>query len=157
MLLYIVDTTLLSNFAHASRPALLELILQNRGVTTKRVMAELVHGETQGLVPHFDWHWLEVAETSAEEAALAEEFERIVHRTEAECLAIAIVREGVFLSDDFAARRLAASQGVRISGTLGVLRALVEQGVLAVDEADALLDRMRAQGYRSPVRSLHEL
>ncbi len=59
----------------------------------------------------------------------------------------------VFLSDDIAARRLAASRGVMVSGTLGVLRGLVQREFITLVEADRLLESMIEHGYRSPVRS----
>jgi predicted nucleic acid-binding protein len=63
----------------------------------------------------------------------------------------------VFCSDDFAARRLARSYGLTISGTLGVLVALVHDGQLSFEEAELLLQEMIRCGYRSPVDSLSGL
>ena len=76
---------------------------------------------------------------------------------EAECLAVAQARRCRFLSDDFAARRLAEGLGLVVSGTLGVLLKAVEIGVVGVDAADDLLHIMIGRGYRAPVRSLREI
>ncbi len=157
MPLFTVDTTIFSNFAHSGRPQLLQLMLGSRAVTTDKVMAELQRGEEHGFVPHCDWGWVELALLSPAEAALSEEFARVVHAPESDCLALAVSRRAVFLSDDIAARRLALSRGVVVSGTLGVLRGLVQRGSIALPEADQLLASMVEHGYRSPVRSLLEL
>lgn len=61
------------------------------------------------------------------------------------------------LTDDRDAREFAQQMGISISGTLGLLVLLVEQGVLTVAQADALLTQMISAGYRSPVVSLAEL
>ncbi len=157
MSLFAVDTTIFSNFAHSGQPQFLQPILESQAVTTDKVMAELRRGEEQGFVPHCDWGWVELAILSPAEVALSEEFARVVHAPESECLALAVSRQAVFLSDDIAARRLAASKGVAVSGTLGLLRGLVQRGSITLPEADGLLHRMIERGYRSPVRSLGEL
>jgi hypothetical protein len=54
MRLSILDTTLLSNFAHAGRPDLLQLALGETAVTTATVLTELRQGEAAGLVPRQD-------------------------------------------------------------------------------------------------------
>lgn len=153
----ILDTTLLSNFAHIQRADLLRAALGGNAVTTATVLAELRAGVTLGWVPRCDWSWLTVVTLNDEEQALAAHYLSILDVGEAECLAIANVRGWVFASDDLAARRLAQQAGVAVSGTLGVLQKLVAMQLLTLDEADALLAIMVAWGYRVPVRALREL
>ena len=77
---------------------------------------------------------------------------------EAASLAIAIHRGYRFLTDDRAARRYAAWAGVPVTGTLGVLMQLVDQGMLTLDDANDLLQGMISRaGYRSPVTDLRML
>ncbi|MCL0040764.1 hypothetical protein M1M90_01565, partial [Thermodesulfovibrionales bacterium] len=76
---------------------------------------------------------------------------------EAAGIAIAKERNLVFFSDDRKARRVAQDQGVKISGTLGMLELLVEEGKLSIGEADEILNKMIQGGYRSPIQSLKEL
>ncbi|MCA9970699.1 MAG: hypothetical protein KC425_10815 [Anaerolineales bacterium] len=45
MPLSLLDTTLLSNFAHAQRPELIQLALRDEAATTPTVLAELRRGE----------------------------------------------------------------------------------------------------------------
>jgi predicted nucleic acid-binding protein len=153
----ILDTTLLSNFAHLQRPDLIHQALGEALATTPKVISELRVGEAEGLVPASDWSWLEVLELTPAEQSLAAEFSRQLDPGEAECLAVATTRGCKFLSDDFAARRLAKKQGLEISGTLGVLLILVDRSHLTLEESDALLGILILSGYRSPVKSLREL
>lgn len=66
-------------------------------------------------------------------------------------------RTWTFLSDDFAARRLAQREGVPVSVTIGVLRQLVASQQLTPDEANRYLAIMINHGYRAPIKSLREL
>ena len=91
------------------------------------------------------------------EADLAAGYCKIVDAGEADCLAVAVTRNGRFLSDDLAARRLAQAEGVTVSGTLGVLLYLIEQQHLTLVRADTLLAQMRQAGYRAPVDTLSRL
>ena len=153
----LLDTTLLSNFAHLQRPDLVRLVLGKDAATTPAVMTELHAGESQGLVPSCDWGWLTILDLTDEERRLADELQRQLDPGEAECLAVAQTRGHRFFSDDFAARRLARQRSVKVSGTLGVLLALVDEGHLSLEEADRLLAIMISHGYRSPVKSLQDL
>jgi predicted nucleic acid-binding protein len=153
----ILDTTLLSNFAHIQRPELLQAVLGSDAVTTATVLAELRAGVSLGWVPRCDWSWLAVVALNNEEQAQAAHYMAILDAGEAECLAIAKARGWVFASDDLAARRLAQHEGVAVSGTLGALQKLVAMQALTVAEADALLAVMVGRGYRAPVRSLRAL
>jgi len=157
MIKTILDTTLLSNFAHIQRPDLLRLALGGQAVTTATVLAELRLGVASGWVPRCDWSWLTVVTLTDEEQAQTAHYISILDAGEAECLAIAHVRGWVFASDELAARRLAQQAGVAVSGTLGALQKLVAMQLLTRDEADALLTVMIARGYRAPVRSFSEL
>lgn len=156
MYLSLLDTTLLSNFSHAGRPDLLRLVLGETAVTTPTVLAELHQGETTGFVPVADWAWLPQTTLSPAEEALVADYLSIVDAGEAECLAVAVGRNGRFLSDDLTARRLAEALGVPFSGTIGVLLRLIHHHDITVDAADGLLDRMRLAGYRAPAASVQQ-
>jgi predicted nucleic acid-binding protein len=153
----VIDTTVLSNFAHARRSDLLQAALGADAFTTPAVMAEFHAGEERRLVPVCDWHWLPVLELTPDEIKLAAQLRQQLGAGEAQCLAVAVSRGITFLSDDFAARRMASQHGVRVSGTLGVLLHLVQTGELALAEADDLLLTFVTHGYRSPVASLRQL
>jgi predicted nucleic acid-binding protein len=152
----LLDTTVLSNFAHIERLDLLRLALPD-AMTTPHVVAELERGLASGHLPACECGWLEVVElTLSEETSLAH-VRLVLDDGEASCISVALEREASLFSDDFDARRYAQRHGIRVSGTLGVLALLVKGGHLTVAEADDCLERMIAHGYRSPVRSLADL
>ncbi len=153
----ILDTTLLSNFAHIRRPDLLQAVFGSDVSTTAVVIAELKSGVRAGWVPRCDWSWLPVVPPTEEEQFLAEQYSSVLDPGEAVCLAIANRRAWIFASDDLAARRLAQREGVAMSGTIGVLQKLVVTRLLTLDEADACLAIMISRGYRSPVKTLGDL
>jgi predicted nucleic acid-binding protein len=152
----LLDTTVLSNFAHIERLDLLRLALPD-AATTPHVVAELERGVASGHLPAHDWGWLDVVKlTPSEEASLAR-VRLVLDDGEASCIAVALERQAGLFSDDLDARRYARRQGIRVSGTLGVLSLLAKRGHLTVAEADDCLQGMVAHGYRSPVRSLADL
>lgn len=153
----ILDTTVLSNFAHIRRPDLLQLLFNNDAITTAIVLGELKAGVILGWVPRCDWSWLQVTPLTSDEQTLAAGYTTKLDLGEAECLAIVQRRAWILASDDFAARRLAQHDGVAVSGTLGVLRKLVAMQLLTLDDADSYLAIMIGRGYRAPVRSIREL
>ena len=152
----LADTTVLSNFAQIGRPDLLRRAFP--GLTTpEAVREELAKGERLGLVPVCDWSWLTAVELTGAEQARAADLERHLQAGEAACIAVTEHRGGLLLTDDGAARRLAESLGVEISGTIGVLVKLLRRKILPLEQGDNLLAEMMARGYRNPVRSLREL
>jgi predicted nucleic acid-binding protein len=154
----ILDTTVLSNFAHAQRPDLVRQALGEGIATTPAVMSELETGEARGLIPACDWSWLAVLELTDEERKSAAELSRRhLDPGEAECLAVAQIRNCKFFSDDFAARRLAGQRDLKVSGTLGILLTLVHRDTLTLAGADAVLSTAILHSYLSPVKSLREL
>lgn len=157
MPMVILDATVLSNFAHVQRPDLLRLTLGNDAATTAVVLTELRSGEDLGLVPRCDWRWLRVAALTSAEQRLAASYGAQLDAGESACLAVARSRAWTFLSDDFAARRLAQREGVPVSGTIGVLRQLVASQQLTSDEGDRYLVIMISHGYRAPIKSLRPL
>jgi predicted nucleic acid-binding protein len=60
-------------------------------------------------------------------------------------------------TDDLAARRLAQGREVPLTGTCGILIALVRNDALSLAEANDALLEMIQRGYRSPVGNLDEL
>ena len=153
----ILDTTVLSNFAHIRRPDLLLHAFGHNANTAPAVIAELRTGEMLGVVPRCDWRQLHIVVLTEDEQRLAVHYLSQLDEGESECLAVATSRSWTFATDDLAARRLAQHGGVAVSGSLGALRVLVVSRYLLLDEADKYLAMMCDHGYRSPVRSLREL
>lgn len=156
MTVAIVDNTVLSNFAHVSKPELLQAAFDEL-VIPPAVREELTEGEHSGQVPTVDWNWMAVIELTPDEKLRATQLEEVLDFGEAECIAVAQARNWIVLTDDRDARRMAQSPGIDLAGTLGALINLVEHSILTLAQADTLLTEMRQHGYRSPVNSLSEL
>ena len=150
----LLDTTVLNNFAHVERPELLRLVLPD-AATTPLVIQELEQGVSSGYVPSCDWQWLPVVHlTPSEQEALTLHLS-VLDAGEASCIAVALERNAGLFTDDLQARHLARGQGIAVSGTLGVLSALIAKGYLTVAMADELLQKMVSHGYRAPVGWRH--
>lgn len=126
-------------------------------VTVAAVNEEFAVGVALGRLPDVDWSWLEVIELTVEETAVAEKLNETLGRGEAACIALAVSRGWMVLTDDRDARHTAREMGVAVSGTLGALMNLVRREVLSLLEADRHLAAMKQAGYRCPVNSLSEL
>lgn len=152
----VADTTLLSNFAHVKRPDL-PLIAFPKLIVPGVVLREIAQGERLRLLPVCDWSLIPRAEPDERALSIVEHLRPTLDEGELACLALASRLSAVVVTDDRAARQAAHSLGLEVSGTLGALCNLVNGDHLSTDEADQLLNKMRARGYRSPVSSLIEL
>jgi len=95
-------------------------------------------------------------ETAGEQGLYAE-LSQALGPGEASCLAVAVVRQLTLATDDLAARRAAATRGVKLTGTLGILVRLVREKHLTLAEANNILTDMIALHYRTPVNRLDDL
>lgn len=165
---YIFDTTVLSNFAVTDRLGMLDTRYRGVAFTTVEVADELRRGVKTGysylesVVQQMEpvnpegWLRLLVPNTAAEHR-LRSQFDQFLDPGEASCLALAISRRMIFVTDDLTARRLAEKREVAVSGTLGILIALVRHNAFSLKEANAMLAAMIQRRYRSPVDRLDEL
>ena len=164
---YIFDTTVLSNFASGGIIHLLEKRYRRIAFTTNEVVDELRRGINAGysflekilqqIEPINSIGWIRImTPNSPEENLLRSQFDQFLDPGEASCLALAVSRHMILITDDLAARRLAEKRNVSLSGTLGLLVALVNQGDIALEEANTLLKSMIQKHYRSPVDRLDE-
>ena len=159
----VVDTTVLSNLARADRTHLLEK-LHRQIVIPSQVHEEILKGIAAGYAfleeadKIVETDWAQLVEFEGErERSLFRNLLDIVGYGEAAGIAIAKERNLVFFSDDRKARRVAQDKGVKISGTLGIIGLLIEEGELSIREGDEILSKMIQGGYHSPIQSLKEL
>jgi predicted nucleic acid-binding protein len=153
----LLDNTVMSNFAVIERPDLLNCILPGQIATTKEAFAELQAGISKGLIPSGDWSWLDVLSLTPQEQKSFALLTGSLGDGEASCLAMAASRGYKVLTDDRMARCKAHSMTIPISGTLGALKLLVEQGTLTQEEGELYLQRLIATGYHSPVTKMTAL
>lgn len=156
-MLALLDNTVLSNFALVARLPLLMQVFGQHLATTPYVVREYEDGVKRGRVPPTHFDWIVVSALTHDELTQMTYLQQQVDAGEASCLAIALSRQGIVLSDDRSARRLAGQLGVPISGTVGILVRLIKTGTLSLEEADNYLDAMIAYGYRSPIETLKQL
>lgn len=151
----VLNTTVLSNFAHVDH---VELLLDlPRLVTVDAVQTELDEGsETH--------HYLEQALDVLEDempvvtpSSPAQEREEALLETldpgEAQALAVAEEAEGMVVTDDGDARTIADQRGIRLTGSIGLLVRFVENDRITAEVADTYLKRwIDEASFRSPAR-----
>jgi predicted nucleic acid-binding protein len=154
----IANTTILSNFSHVQRPDLLRAECLEEIVTVMQVMDEIQRGVERHVVPPCDWSWIHIhtLDTPAE-VRLFEQLHRRFGAGESACLALAIHRGFMFLTDDSDVRRWSHRAEVPVSGTIGLLVQLVQGEALTVAEANELLTAMRQHAYYAPMARIEEL
>lgn len=151
------DSVTLSNFALADGIRVLADRYQRRGFVTTQVIDELTRGTVAGYRSLSAC--LDLVDKGILRAVTLDRAERntyrqlVVHLGEGEAgtIAAARSRHGVVVSDDHAARRTCADLDVPVTGTIGILRAAVQNSDLSVADANGLLARMIAAGFYSPV------
>ena len=154
---WVLDNTVMSNFALVRRAVWLRQLGEGHVLTVQDAWNELQAGMAKGILPQDDWSWLPIARlTSTEKERLAQVMPPL-DSGEAACLALAQSRGFGVLTDDRLARRYARLMGIPLSGTLGVLKVLVERKYITLSQADETLHQLIALGYFSPITSLKEL
>jgi predicted nucleic acid-binding protein len=81
----------------------------------------------------------------------------IVDAGEAAGIAISKAQDLIFFSGDEVARKVARDKGIKVSGTLGILKVAIEEKMILIDEANLILSKMIEKGYRSPVKSMNDV
>ena len=155
--LLILDNTVLTNFALVGRADLLFSLAQTGCMTTTAVMQEYTVGITARGLDATAWRDLPLLTLLPAEEAVTAALPRQLGLGERSAIAAAVQRGALLATDDAAARRIARQQGVVVTGTLGLLALAVRQNLLTLPEANDLLSKMVAQGYRSPLEKLDEL
>jgi len=103
------------------------------------------------------WKNLPILEPVPDEVAFAVQLSGDLGNGERSCLAIAIPRNGWIATDDLKARLVAKQHAIGLTGTIGALQDAINHHIVEIDEANRLLKKMIAAGYRSPVMDLGEI
>lgn len=151
----VLDTTVLSNFAHINHVSALFVLpfpvtvaaVENELKAGTATHPYLQHALTEDEIPV-------VTPTESvrkiEQALLAS-----LDRGEAQAIAVAAAENGIVVTDDGDARTIAKERGVPTTGSIGVLVRAVDSGVLTVETADNYLTRwIDEAGFRSPARDI---
>ena len=153
----LLNNTVLSNFALAQAVPLLIEFCGGKGRITEQVLAEFEKGVQQGVLPTTTLTWLKkVKLRGSRERTLFLQLCTQLGAGEASCLAVAVVRGYSFLTDDMKARKVARTEGVTVSGSVGVLLELIRIHKLTLEEGNNILRTFIQHGYFSPVERLDE-
>lgn len=151
----VLNTTVLSNFAHVDR---VELLLDlPRLVTVEAVEEELEAGaETHSYIEHAMTlleEEIPVVTLSGSAEKLEEHHLKTLDPGEAQALAVAEATDGMVVTDDGDARATAEQRDVKLTGSIGLLVRFVEDGDLSAETADEYLKRwIDEAGFHSPAR-----
>jgi len=164
MLKIVFDSCVLSNFALTGSFSIIRTLYPGTAAVTDFVNAEIMKGLQlrhaklieiksaiqQGLIK-------EIFLVSPKEKALFENLSTSLGCGEASSIAAAKERNLIFASDDKVARREAVRLGVKLTGKLGILKKAVTAKIISTKEADAILNKMTATGFYSPIKSIKEI
>jgi predicted nucleic acid-binding protein len=151
----LVDNTVLSNFALVDELPLLKQFCKGLGATSGDVLSEFGKGVQEGYFKNADFPWLTKLDLNTEiERAMFTFLCQRLGAGEASCLVLAIQRKFDFLSDDLMVRKMALREGIRVSGSIGVLIELIHKNVIPLARGNELLKGFIKQGFFSPVERL---
>jgi predicted nucleic acid-binding protein len=160
----IFDCCVISNFALAGSLDVIKVMYGNKAFIMNFVFVEIMRGIQIGLAnlkliqEALKNGWLKETELKAsEEKALFESLSVSLGLGEASCIAVAKKRALLFACDDRAARREASLLGIKLTGTLGILKKAIKRKIINLKKADLILRAMIEHGFRSPVKSLKEI
>ncbi len=153
----VLDNTVLSNFASVNRSDLVLRLWGEAACTTPAAFIEYEAGVAGGLLPKGVWSDLSILALREEETAFAASLSSRLGTGERTCLSVALHRQGLLVSDDLDARKVARQFGVSTTGTIGILVLCVQHDLLGRDEANALLMDLMATGYRAPIDNVDSL
>jgi predicted nucleic acid-binding protein len=150
----VFDCCVLSNFAVSHSLPVIKSLYGNSAVVTDFVTAEIRKGFQAGhkhlglIQVALDEGWLE--ETSflkKEEKAVFRSLSVSLGLGEASTIAVAKVRGFRFACDDRTARREAGLLGVKLTGTLGILKKAVRDHAISLKDGDRILAEMKVGGF----------
>ena len=160
----ICDCCCISNFALSNSLSLLKCLYGDSVFITDFVSAEILRGLQKG---HKDLEKIRISvkEGWLKETALVKKEEKSLFQTlsvslglgEASSIAAAKTRGFLLACDDKTARREAGLLGVKITGTLGLLKKAVLNNCLSLKDGDLILMEMISKGFYSSVSSLSEI
>lgn len=139
----VLDTTVLSNFAHVDH---VELLLElPRLVTVDAVRTELAEGSDTHyyLVQALDVLGanIPVVTPSSSAQQLEKQLLETLDPGEAQAVAVAEVAGGMVVTDDGDARAIANQRGIALTGSIGLLVRFVENDRITAETADTYLRR----------------
>lgn len=158
------DTVVLSNFAFCKDGIVfLQKRYQERGHITLQVLEEIAKATYSGFnhLEEIDENLFVKKGFTKTSLAPSEQSTYILLLKnlgdgEASCIACALQRGGIVVTDDRLARSICKERSIAITGTLGMLKAAYLDGSLQIEQADAMLKQMVDCGFYSPVQKISD-
>jgi len=154
---WLVDSSVISNFALIGKLELLKEELAEKLCITEEVKSEFLTGIKKGVIPETDISWLKIIKRINSEDKLFDRLCLRLGRGESACLSIAVMRKWKLFTDDVDARNTAQRLEVPVSGTIGILIYLIHNDHITLTEGNKMLEDMINKGYYSPVEKLDDL
>jgi|SRR5215217_1722095 len=160
---WVIDSTVVLNFGKAESLWIVDQALIETKMVVEEVKAEILHPASvvSQLRDALAGGWLHLHRLSldAEHAAMEALRQQRPRLGDGECasLAVCVAYGWALASDDRDARRVAASRGVPVTGTTGILLRAVRRELIELPMAESVFERMIAAGYHAPVTRLSDL
>lgn len=94
---------------------------------------------------------------NAKEQEKTADLRRYLGAGEASCIVCALLHGGIVVTDDRRARAACRDNELSFTGTIGILASGCIDGGLSVQEADTMLEKMKTNGFYSPVSSITDI
>lgn len=159
---WVFDTVVLSNFLISDSAHILEKRYKGRGVITTEVYDEISAGISQiKALGSVDWliekGIFSLCPLIRTERDYFREMITFLGHGEASCIAFARDRTAIVATDNRTARKQCANMKIPVTGTIGILKASVQDSMFTLEQANDVLDRMIASGFYSPVSSITDI
>ncbi len=160
---YYFDTVVLSNFAMVKRLDLLNILYSEKLYITTEVTDEISTGISVGYKVLQEI--LNTVENGTYYIHSLSPLERQLYTTlltnlgsgEASSISAAKTVNGIVVTDDKYARNICRERGLKVTGTIGILKKLYSGKILQASQADNILEEMIGQGFYSPVNNISQL
>lgn len=159
---WVFDTVTLSNFLLSDSIFILEKRYRNRAIITWEVYGEISAGIAEypalKLVDNLvEEKFFKLLSLSGKEHNLYLELIGHLGKGEASCIALAKNQSAVVVTDGRAARKQCKQMKIRVTGTVGILKASLLDGHISLTKADSIHHKMVEAGFYSPVRSIADI
>jgi predicted nucleic acid-binding protein len=159
---WVFDTVVLSNFLISGSVHILEKRYKGRGVITAEVYSEISAGISRikalGFVDRLmEKRIFSLCTLTRREHDNFIEMINFLGKGEASCIAYAKDRSAIVATDDRIARKQCANMKIPVTGTIGILKASVQDGLLSPDQANEALSNMITSGFYSPVSNIKDI
>ena len=162
---YYFDTVVLSNFALIGRLDLLTIMYKDRLIITTEVVDEISRGISSGFDALQEIINLLTDGSISQYSLSSSSGERQTYTSllvnlgagEASSITAAKTVDGIVVTDDKLARKICRERGIKVTGTIGILKKLCMENILQLKEADNILQAMIGCGFYSPVNKISDI